>query len=134
MQNIVEVTSMNKVKLNIWDREFDIEVVYDKYSDETVLTAQEKALEDFMRATEEIESSLTVVKEYCLYNNREEIGSDYIDNIFKYVMPKYLYVARDNANHKVAIMCNYRYDEENGIAIVFKNEKFLQIGKQDIIL
>ena len=65
MQNIVEVTSMNKVKLNIWDREFDIEVVYDKYSDETVLTAQEKALEDFMRATEEIESSLTVVKEYC---------------------------------------------------------------------
>ena len=49
-------------------------------------------------------------------------------------MPKYLYVARDNENHIVAIMCNYRYDEENGIAIVFKNEKFLQIGKQDIIL
>ena len=125
---------MNKVKLNIWDREFDIEVVYDKYSNETVLTAQEKALEDFMRATEEIRSSLAIVKEYCLSNNREEIAGDYIDNIFKYVIPKYLYVARDNENHTVAIMCDYRYDEENGIAIVFKNEKFLQIGKQDIIL
>lgn len=134
MQSIAEVILMNKVKLNIWNREFDIEVVYDKYSDETVLTAQEKALEDFIRATEEIDSSLAAVKEYCLSNNREEIGSDCIDNIFKYVMPKYLYVARDNENHTVAIMCNYRYDEENGIAIVFKNEKFLQIGKQDIIL
>ena len=33
-----------------------------------------------------------------------------------------------------AIMCNYKFDMENGIAVVFENEKFSDIGKQDIIL
>lgn len=57
-----------------------------------------------------------------------------INNIFKYVAPKYLYVARNNEKHVVAIMCNYKFDPENGIAVIFENEKFSKIGMQDIIL
>ena len=34
----------------------------------------------------------------------------------------------------VAIMCNYKFDMEHGIAIVFKNEMFSKIVSQDIIL
>lgn len=125
---------MNKVKLNIWNRGFELEVVYDCYTDESVLPNQKKALECFMVSKDEVKISLDEVKKYCLSSNRKEIGYDSIDNIFKYVAPKYLYVKRDEKDRIVSIMCNYRYDEENGIAIVFKNEKFLQIGKQDIIL
>ena len=49
-------------------------------------------------------------------------------------MPKYLYIVRSEAKRVVSIMCNYRFDPENGIAVVFEDEKFSKIGKQDIIL
>lgn len=31
-------------------------------------------------------------------------------------------------------MCNYKFDMDDGIAIVFKNNRFQKIGKQQIIL
>ena len=74
------------------------------------------------------------VKQYCLKSNKADIGSDNIENIFKYVAPKYLYVARNKDSRIVAIMCNYKFDPENGIAVVFENEKLNKIGMQDIIL
>jgi hypothetical protein len=77
---------------------------------------------------------LSKVKEYCLSHNRDEIGTDVIENIFKYVAPKYLFVPRDEHNQIVAIMCNYKFDPESGIAIVFENCKFKEIEKQEIIL
>ena len=74
------------------------------------------------------------VKKYCICNNKDEIGADTIKKNFKYVEQKYFYVVRDDAKHIIAIMCNYKFDSENGIAIVFENEKYSRIGKQDLIL
>ena len=87
-----------------------------------------------MKSGDAIDDALGYVKQYCLRNNKADIGSDSINNIFKYVAPKYLYVARNNEKHVVAIMCNYKFDPENGIAVIFENEKFSKIGMQDIIL
>lgn len=56
-----------------------------------------------------------------------------IDNIFKYIMPKSIFVPRTEQK-EVAIICNYKYDMEHGIAIVFENERLKEIGMQDIIL
>lgn len=131
---MMEVTSMNKAKIKIWDREFELEVIYDCYSDEKVTSNQLESLESFIKSETEIADSLDKVKGYCLLNNKQEIGSDEIENIFKYVAPKYIYVPREEKKHVVSVMCNYRFDTENGIAIIFENEKFLKIGKQDIIL
>lgn len=49
-------------------------------------------------------------------------------------MPKSLFVGRDEAKRIVAIMCDYRFDMEHGLAVVFENEQFKMIGEQDIIL
>ena len=125
---------MNKEKITIWGRDFDMEVKYDCYSGEEVLQIQKDALETFLKAGANIDASLDQVKQYCLKMNKADIGSDSIENIFKYVAPKYLYVERNKEKHVVAIMCNYKFDLENGIAIVFENEKFSKIGVQDIIL
>ena len=125
---------MNKIKMMLWGREFNLDITYDCYRDEKILESQEIAVKDFSKAVKSIDSSLDDVKKYCLLNNKEEIGSDVIDNIFKYVAPKYLFIPRDVNNQVVAIMCNYKFDVENGIAIVFENGKFKTIGKQDIIL
>lgn len=111
-----------------------LRITYDCYSNEKILKSQETAVQDFSKAVESIDSSLEEVKNYCLSINKEEIGSDVIENIFKYVAPKYLFVPRDEKKQVVAIMCNYKFDTEGGIAIVFENGKFKTIGKQEIIL
>lgn len=125
---------MNKIKALIWGREFDMNITYDCYNGEELLDSQKDAVNAFVDADKAIEESLDKIKEYCLSMNQEEIGSDTIDNIFKYVVPKYLYVSREDEKHVVSIMCNYKFDQENGIAVVFENEKLTKIGKQDIIL
>ena len=125
---------MSKEKITIWGRDFDMEIKYDCYSGEEVLQIQRDAIDAFLKSGAAIDAALDQVKYYCLKNNKADIDNNSIDNIFKYVAPKYLYVARNKEKHVVAIMCNYKFDPENGIAVVFENEKFSKIGMQDIIL
>lgn len=125
---------MNKLKLNLWGREFDLDITYDCYSGETVLETQRAAVKALAKMAEELDSSLDDIKAYCLSQNKDEIGSDVIENIFKYVIPKYLFVPRSENKEIISIMCNYKFDPESGIAIVFENKKLKEIGKQEIIL
>jgi hypothetical protein len=124
----------NKVNINIWGRSFELEVKYDCYAGEEVLSKQVEAIDSFVKNEKNIAESLCEVKKYCKKNNSEEIGTNLIDNIFKYVIPDYLYVVRDMTKYVVAVMCNYKYNIENGIAVVFENDHYTMIGKQDIIL
>ena len=123
---------MTSKKIKIWGRDFELEVKYDCYAGESVLDIQKEAVELF-NSDNITEESLKKIKEYCISKNSREIGNS-IENIFKYVAPKYLFVPRSENKKIVAIMCNYRFDMENGIAIVFKNGQLFQIGSQDIIL
>lgn len=125
---------MIKKKITIWGRKFDLRVTFDHYTGEEILKNQKDALKAFLKSERNIAASLPMVKKYCLSHNKRDIKEDEISNIFKYVKPKYLYIVRDENVHTVAIMCNYKFDEEHGIAVVFKNEKISKVGKQDIIL
>lgn len=125
---------MNKVKMRIWGRDFEMDVKYDCYSGEEILDSQKSALEAFLKSDDSIQASLKQVKGYCLEHYGKEIGTDTIDNIFKYVVPQYLYVVRSEDKHVVAVMCNARFEPEHGLAAVFQEEKLDKIGRQDIIL
>ena len=48
--------------------------------------------------------------------------------------PTDIYLPRTTEIRSAALFCDYRFDEEHGIAIVFENEKFIEIGTQDIVL
>lgn len=128
-----EVDLMNKDEFMIWGRRFNLSVQYDCYENEDILPIQIEALEAFKREADALLSSDQEVKRYCLENHKAEIG-DSIDNIFKYVMPDNIYIKRSKEKHIAALMCNYKFDLEHGIALVFENEKLTQIGTQDIIL
>ena len=119
------------LNIRIWNRDFDLKVLYDCYAGEQILDEQKEALNKFSSDKNTIELSRGFVEKYCLRNNKDEIGADEIDNIFKYVLPESIFVKRDC---RVAILCKYRFDAEHGIAIVFKDGKFDEIGNQDIIL
>lgn len=44
------------------------------------------------------------------------------------------FVPHSKKSPKLALMCNYKFDPEHGIAIVFENGKYKEIGEQDIIV
>ena len=120
-------------KLLIWNREFDLRVVFDSY-DEEVLPIQEQALEAFLKAENTIQESKQQLEKYILNDEYAEIEGNSIDNIFKYVIPTDLYIPRTPETRTVALLCDYRFDEEHGLAIVFENEHFKEIGEQDNVL
>ena len=120
-------------KLLIWNREFDLRVIFDSY-DEKVLPIQEQALEAFLKSENTIQESKQQLEKYILNDEYAEIEGNSIDNIFKYVIPTDIYIPRTPETRTVALLCDYRFDEEHGIAIVFENEQFEEIGEQDIVL
>ena len=119
------------LNIKIWNRDFDLKVLYDCYTGEEILDEQREALKKFYSDKKMIESSKAEVETYCLSQNKDEIGSDEIDNIFRFVMPESIFVKRDC---RVAIMCRYKFDTEHGIAVVFKDGKLLEVGSADCIL
>lgn len=120
-------------KIVIWDREFKLEINYDCYPGEEILDSQKNAVNTFFNDLP-INNVKKKVEEYCLARNKVQIGLEEIDNIFKYVMPKYLFVKRDEEKSVIAVMCDYKFDIEHGIAIVFENGKFRKVDSQDAVL
>lgn len=125
---------MSKCRINIWDRTFELNVVYECYPGEDVLRDQKEAFAMFEENTGEIADSLADVIKYVQKNDGDQLAGATIENIFKYVMPKSIFVPHIKKYHTVAIMCNYKFDMEHGIAVVFENGKFKKVGTQDIVL
>ena len=121
---------MNK-SLKIWNRDFNLKVVFDCFDNEEITETQKQSIEDFLKNST-IYSDPRKILEYCKKDdNTIDVGS----NPFRYVMPKSLYVVRTTDNTRVvAILCDYKFDVEHGIAVIYKNEKFDKICKQDDIL
>jgi len=125
---------MSKLKINIWGRDFELPLIYKTYSDNEIKTLQKEAVELFLDNAESTETSLTAVKEYVLATASSQLTDNKIENIFKYVMPKSIYVPQNRSRRVVAIMCNYKFDMEHGMAVVFENGTFKTIGEEDIVL
>jgi hypothetical protein len=126
---------MNKQTLTIWGREFELDIVFDCYKGESILPAQTDVLNKFLKNAEIVNQAKSAVESYCIQKDSDLIGTSGIDNIFKYVIPKSIYVQRAKDNrHLIGLMCNYKYDVEHGLVIIFENERFKSIGIQDEIL
>ena len=76
-----------------------------------------------------------MVKKYIKKWNADELGEDTdICNIFRYVIPKGFLIPRKDDKTAFAVMCNYKFDMEHGIAVLFENGKCKEVGPQDIVL
>lgn len=123
---------MSKVKITLWNREFDIPVSYSCYPGEQVTQMQKDTLETFCAMEYPVDGILDELKKYVSKTAEGKV-EEKIENIFKYVIPKSLYIPRSE-EPIIAVICNYKFDMENGIAIVMENGKLKKIGTQDIIL
>lgn len=119
----------------LWGRELTVNIVYDCYEGEKILPTQKVAYEKFIKKAEKLmDESLSKVKEYCIQTNSEEIQEDEISNIFRYVKPKEIFIKRThNGDRMVAMVCAYKFNPENGLAILFKNEMFYKLGSDNIL-
>ena len=131
---MVKGVSLMTKNITIWERQFDLQVIFDCFGNEEVLPIQEQALEAFLKSENTIQESKQQLEKYILNDEYAEIEGNSIDNIFKYVIPTDIYIPRTPETRTVALLCDYRFDEEHGIAIVFENEQFKEIGEQDIVL
>ena len=122
---------MNK-EIFIWNRKIKVRIDYDLYDNDTATDEQEKRLEEFINSTNLL-SDVTAISDYCLQHNRKEIGNS-IDNIFKYVSPTSILVPQSEEKKRIIVMCNYKFDIEHGIAMVFENNCFSKIVPQDDVL
>lgn len=117
---------MRKIKMNIWGREFKIDVIYDVYKGEKILEIQREALERFIDNSNAVNGALDSVKRYCL-KDENMVGVKTIDNIFKYVIPTAIFVERSKKSRKILLLCNYKWDYEHGLELSFENEQFKKI-------
>lgn len=125
---------MTSLTREVWGREFDLQVVFEDLDDKGVYESQWKALGGIITEWQAIDESLQALKEYCLEQNPDEFKGQPLDNVFRFVMLKYLFIPQGVKRRTIALMCDYRFDPEHGIALVFENEKLATIGSQDVIL
>lgn len=125
---------MSKLNITIWNRKFELEVEYDCFEDEDITEKQKAALEKVVNQSDFFEDALKHSKDYCIKQNKEDIDEEVIENIFKYIMPRSIYVIRNKEKRSIALMCDYKFDLEHGIAIVYEDEKFVKIVEQDAVL
>jgi len=123
---------MSKNAFTVWGRDFELDVIYECYPGEEILDSQKEALE-CLTNSELMEVALDAVKAYVKKTADSQIGLP-IENIFKYVVPKKVFVPHSKKTSKVAIMCNYKFDMEHGIAVIFENGKFHGVDTQDAVL
>ena len=133
-KNISHVKKDTFISMSIWEREYSLPVKFDCYADETVTDEQVEMFSTFSSNPEWINNAKSAVEEYCFDSVKEDNTNNQKENIFSYIKPDYIYVVNDSVCPRVALMCNYRYDPEHGLAIVFDSQGQVTIGLQDIVL
>lgn len=121
--------------VNLWGKELTLAIDFDCDNEEDVLPVQRQALSEFLANFEVVNQSLAEVKRYCLDRDGVDIPDKSIPNIFEYVSPKSIFIKTlRNQIFGIALMCEYTFDEECGIAVVFKDGKLFEVGNQNAIL
>lgn len=116
--------------MNLWGRDFTLPVYYECDSDQDVLDIQKETKDALLASWDTVEGSKKAIEDYCLERDRDQIEGP-ITNIFRYVIPTNILVLRSEDSRKAALMCNYRFDPEHGLAAVFENEQLTAVVPQD---
>lgn len=121
-----------KKNLKIWGRNFNIPIDFDIYDGENPSGEQISRLNRFL-SKPEILSDMKKISDFCAKDGAS-ITNNKVDNIFKYVHPRTLLVSNSSNEKYIALLCDYKFDEEHGIAVIFKNNKCVDIVQQDEVL
>ena len=125
---------LSNIQMNIWGRVFNLEVYFKKYYGKDVTEIQKHSYECFINSDVVIKQSLNALILFIEKNYRENLQEEKIENIFKYVIPKTIYIPNNCEKRTVVLLCNFKFDYEHGLAIVYEEEGLVKIVSQDEIL
>lgn len=131
-----DLQSESKKTVNIWGRNCEINIVFDCFKEEAIDDCQKQAYDEFMKNWEKMmDSAYAQLEKYCTENYSEQIGGHSFDNIFKYIIPRCLYIQKTPDKTKIiGLLCKFKFDAENGIAVKFQNNKAVEVGGEQIAL
>lgn len=118
---------MSKVKIQVWGRDFTLDIFFDEYK-EYISCAQFETAS--LLADKAIEDGTEVIKDYIKTHITSDTPIECVDNIFKYVIPTSVYIP-DTEDSEYIVMCDYKYDLEHGIALKYGKDGLISIDSQD---
>lgn len=126
----------NDREYEMWGRSCKVNLVFDCYAGEEIDVVQEETIADFEANIEQYtQCGLKAIKKYIVENYKNIIDDETIPNVFKYVVPKTVYVSKDPSKKKViGILCHFRFDDEYGLAVKFVDGQVAEVGGEHIIL
>ncbi len=126
---------MSKKKVEVWGRTFEIDVIFRCYRGEVIDEIQIQAYKEFMEHWDEhMDEAYRAFEKYCAEEYSEEIGGDKFDNIFRFLIPRLIYVQKAYDHSKmVGFECYFKPDLENNLAAKFVNGKIVEVGGEQII-
>lgn len=125
-----------KLSITIWNREVEIDVVFDCFKDEYITRIQKETYGEFLNNRDNI-YSISRERIWAYAHQDVDLFPDkgIPENIYKFIMPKAIYIKRDTGSQKVfGLLFHYRYREDEGLCVVFKDNAFSEIGPECIIL
>lgn len=125
----MDVKFMKADKLNIWGRDFELLVVYECSDWQAIDPAQADEAKRIASGTTRFSDSSSVLDYVKKDSGRTE------GNIFSFVVPYRVMLRRPDKDGKcsVAILCDYRYDPEHGLVVVYKDGVIRKIGPSDVL-
>lgn len=125
---------MSKIQMNIWGRDFNLEVYFKKYQGKESTEIQRESYDEFVRTDAANGHSLTKLTSFIEKEYGNKLKEKNVENIFKYVIPKTIYIPNNCKKRTVVLLCNFKFENEHGLALVYENEKLISIVLQDEIL
>ena len=134
---------MTNWKTTLWGRDFTLPVTYQCYKGEEILDTQREAFELLskqlpadakVKKPDAFAVALDALKQYIRDDDMAELPDLDIPNIFRYVVPTDIFLPHEDGHRIAAILCDYRFGIEHGLAVIFEDGKFKEIGPQDIVI
>ena len=129
----------NKLEFSLFGRKQKLDVIASGFYNDGKLTSGQKKVKASLKNVK-FNSALGPLRKYIQDNDsdylKEYDPSDHkIKNPYRYVKPKDIYISSDLAKkNSFAMLCNYRFDPEHGIAIIYENGKCKHVVHQDYVL
>ena len=120
-------------KLIIWGREFCLPIEYSASIELKELVKVELSVKEFMDNSAEIilKSQFSVVSYAKKF--AASVGRTTSDDLFDYITPHMLLVNSADGSIYIALLCGFEYDPEHDIAIIYRDQKLVEVGSQDLV-
>ncbi|WP_283624939.1 DUF6985 domain-containing protein [Clostridium butyricum] len=132
-----------KQSINILGQKIEVEIIANAYSGDSIIETQRNSYKWFLGNIKSLdENILNAVIEYAkknasdiserIFNNKVLLPIT-IENIDKFLKPTSILFDRDD-NSTIGILCDCKWEMEDGFAIKIENKNIIKMGTQDIIL